>query len=848
MNAVLRTQLGGVARRPARLLLTGLAVLVVSFVVYATVLAQQMTVRTLLNGLSDTPAATDLVVQDGQVTTAMLAGIRTVGGVAEAAGRVEAGGQLGSDYLQLVADPGSGPLAVAKLASGKWPTGPDEIAVTPRTAERMGLHVGTTFPLALRYDAKGKPEAPARLTVVGTVTVPDDNGYAGYAPQAAVTALIGTDELDHIDVRLAPGADRQAVQAKIQAVLAGGTHAASDGKPPHLADGADVRRTEAEQKASGVNDIFTVVGMFVAIAVVAAGLVATSTFRIVFAQRMRQLALLRAVGAGQGSIRWSLAVEGALIGLVTGLSGVLLALAAGSLTPVLLGAFGLKVAGPGFPLAAAAGTVALAVVITVLAVVAPAFAAAKVSPLEALRGASTTGSRQDVGKLRWAVGIVLVLGAVALAGLVGTHLPGRDPKNYDPKPMLLAVIASGTLAFFALVALGPVLVRPVLAAVGWPIRRAGSIGRLAAGGVGGAPRRAAAVSVVVALGVTLVAGVLVAGASARVLADRDAASSAPADYEVTAATEDKPLPGAIARQVAARSELTHVVAYRRLDVKLAGAKDGLDANDLDIAALPELKKLDVVAGSLHDLGPGAVAISGFTADNTGLRVGDTATLTHGQASVRLKVVAELPDTAPLGSGLVVAPADLTALGAPAGAYAGVLADASGGGERGRSDGRKAISDVIAANGGGGVINVLADQRDAVNSELDVLLAVALGLIGLTVLIAVVGVGTTTALSVVERVREAGLLRAIGLSRSGLRTMLTTEAALYGVIGAAIGLALGVPYAWLFVQAIGVNAPLSLPLGQLAAVFVVLVLLTALSGVLPARRAAKVSPVAALGTE
>jgi putative ABC transport system permease protein len=130
----------------------------------------------------------------------------------------------------------------------------------------------------------------------------------------------------------------------------------------------------------------------------------------------------------------------------------------------------------------------------------------------------------------------------------------------------------------------------------------------------------------------------------------------------------------------------------------------------------------------------------------------------------------------------------------------------------------------------------------------VVLLIAIGLISLTVLIAVVGVGTTTALSVVERVRESGLLRAVGLSRPALRAMLTAESGLYGVIGAAIGLALGVPYAWLAVKAIGVNAPLALPVGQLALVFVALVVFTALAGVLPARRAARVSPVVALGTE
>jgi putative ABC transport system permease protein len=281
---------------------------------------------------------------------------------------------------------------------------------------------------------------------------------------------------------------------------------------------------------------------------------------------------------------------------------------------------------------------------------------------------------------------------------------------------------------------------------------------------------------------------------------------------------------------------------------VAGFDGDLDANDLKIGSVPRLSDLDLAAGSLADLGPGQVAISEFTADDTGLRIGDTAKITHGKKTVGLKVVAQFADSAPLGSALVLDSSDLVTLGAPAGEYAGLLADQATTGEQGRAEGRKALADVTGSSAGGYAIDVLADQRDEINSELNVLLGVAIGLMGLTVLIAVVGVGTTTALSVVERVREAGLLRAVGLSRGGLRTMLTTEAALYGVIGALLGLLLGVPYAWLAVAALGVNAPLTLPVWQLVAVFVVLVVLTALAGVLPARRAAKVSPVAALAID
>ncbi|WP_433383240.1 ABC transporter permease [Actinoplanes sp. CA-142083] len=843
MKAVLRTQLRGVGRRPARLLLTGLAVLVASFVVYATVLAQQITERSVLDGLSGTPEAVDLVVRKGTVTTEELAAIAKIPGVAETAGRADAGGQIGNEYLQISADSSAGPLAITKLSSGRLPKGPDEIVVTPRTVERLGLKVGSTAKVSIRYDENGKPLTPTTLKVVGVVSGRDDYGFQAFASLPAVAAMNGSDLLNQIDLRLAAGADADGVRNQIETIVASGTTKVKDGERPQVAAGRDVRLEEARQAANDVDSVFEVIGLFVAIAVVAAGLVAASTFRIVFAQRMRQLALLRAVGAGRGGITWSLAFEGMLTGLATGLTGVLLALGAGHLVRPIASSFGTHIASPGLPVEPALLTVLLAVVVTVVAVIAPAFTAGKVSPLEALRGAGVTGSRRDIGKLRWATGVLLVIGAGLLAAFVATNLPGRDPKNYDPSVNLLAIVGSGGLAYLALIALGPVLVRPVLFVLGAPIRRSGPVGRLAAGGVGGAPRRAAAVSVVVALGVTLIAGTLVGGASIRILAERESNSASPADFELT--TNDTPIGADTVKQLAGRQELAHVAPYRRLSVKVAGNESQLDAVDVSFSAVPRLGKLDVVAGSLGDLGPGKVVISGFMSDITGLSVGDAVSVQQGSKSEKLTVAAKLPDSAPLGAAMVLDPGDLTKLGAPA-TYNGLLADASVTGEQGRTDARKAISDAVG--GRPWAITVLADQRDDIDSQLTILLVIALGLIGLTVLIAVVGVGTTTALSVVERVRESGLLRAVGLSRGALRTMLTTESALYGVIGAGLGLVLGVPYAWLAVQALGVNAPLTLPVGQLALVFAILVLLTAAAGILPARRAAKVSPVVALGAE
>lgn len=836
MSPIVRTQLAGVARRPARLLLTGLAVLVASFVVYATVLAQQITERSVLNGLSGTPEAVDLVARGGTFTPEQLDRIGALPGVAEVAGRSEAGVQVGADYLGVIADPGAGPLSVVTVREGRYPSAPGEIAVSPRTVQRLGLSVGAST----EADAAGRK---VRLRVVGVVTPRDDFGFQGYAPAGSVVALGTEPGFSQIDVRLDPGADAGATRDAMTTLI-GRAPVPEGADRPDVATGADVRLAEARAAAEEVDYLFAVVAMFVAVAVVAAGLIAASTFRIVFAQRTRQLALLRAVGAGRGALARALAAEGALTGLAAGIVGVLGALAAGHLVPVLLRAFGWAVSSPGFPLPAAGLTVGLAVVITMVAVVAPAVSAARVAPLEALRSAAGAGARRGIGVLRWVTGLGIAALAAAVAGYVLTGLPGPDPGDYDPMPMLLAVVVSGGLAFVALIALGPALVRPVLAVAGVPLRRLGPVGRLAVGGVGGSTRRAAAVAVVVALGVTLIAGTLVGGDSVRALTDRELAASAPADFELTASAGEG-LPAGMVQRAAQSRALTRVTAYRRLPAVRVGELEAT-ATDLRMTALPSLGKLYPRAGSIADLGPGKAVLARFVADLEGLGVGDTVVVAAGKRTVKLTVAAVLSDMAPLHSGIVIDPADLTALGAAA-APSGLLADAAVAGEDGRNEGLRALRAAAAGAPGYGV-SVLADERDQISSALTVVLAIAIGLIGLTVLIAVVGVGTTTALSVVERVRESGLLRAVGMSRGGLRAMLTTESALYGVIGACLGLVLGVPYAWLALAAIGLNAPLTLPVWQLAAVFLVLVVLTGLAGVLPARRAARVSPVTALGAE
>ncbi len=197
--SVLRTQLSGVQRRPARLLLTGLALLVASFAIYATVLAQQATERTIIHTAQHTSAAVDLVIgADETASPATLAKIQTVPGVAQAVGRATAGARIGrnlQDYLALVADPGTGPLAETHLLNGRYPRAAGEIALTSRTADRLTLAIGAVAPVQAAGTAK-----PAKLTVVGIVQGPDDSGSTAFAQLATVLKFTEPNEIYRVGV------------------------------------------------------------------------------------------------------------------------------------------------------------------------------------------------------------------------------------------------------------------------------------------------------------------------------------------------------------------------------------------------------------------------------------------------------------------------------------------------------------------------------------------------------------------------------------------------------------------------------------------------------------------------
>jgi putative ABC transport system permease protein len=834
---VLRTQLRGLAARPSRLLLTAVSVAVATAFAFATSLTAGMLERTVIDNLSGTPAATSLVADGTGVrplTGRTITTIERTPGVAEAVGRIQAsppvGGVAGDaegNTWDLIGDPGAGPLSMLDVTAGTYPRRTGEVAVSEGTAERTGLRPGSRLTLV---PLNGGPRV---VTVSSVVTFGEDNAHLLFGLGPAVESLADGAGYFRVDIRAAPGTDVTALGDELRSRL---------GPDVEITTAAETRKREAQEVTASIKPLFALVSVFVLVAVLAAVLVTASTFRIVFAQRMAQLALLRTVGATRRSLVGALVAEGVMTGAVAGLLGVLAALGIAHGAAATLAALDHTVASPGFPLGTALACVAGAVAVTVAAVLAPALAASRVRPLEALRTAAVADMAPRGGRLRIAFGFLLIAGAV-LAALPVLRTDGSD----EPMALLLTVVGSGTAAFGALLALGPFVTPSLTRLLGWPLARVGGVsGKLAIRGAARAPRRVAATTAVVTLGVTLVCGVLVGNASLRGYADAQLAAEFPTDLLVTTPNES-PVPPELVRALHRDDRLAHVAEARHVDGRVIAGDAALESRitGLRTADVPALAEIAMDGGSLRDVGPGRPALSRNGAAVLGVRTGDAVTLTVGRRHVSGHVAAVYDGSAALGS-VVLDPADLRQL-APAGGVNSVLVDVRDPSAQGVDVARAAIVKTI---GLGSTVTVLtpAQERAEIDQVLTVVSGVALGLLGLTVLIAVVGVATTMALTVIERTREFGLLRALGLGRRGLRASIAMESSLFGVVGALLGVGLGVLYGWLALRSLGLSAPLVLPLGSLAGTAALLAALSGFAGLAPSRRAARTSPVAVLASQ
>jgi len=693
-----------------------------------------------------------------------------------------------------------------ELVSGRFPGGPGEAVLDSNAAKVAQLEVGDrlrigTGSTALDVDVVGLVDSPSTYAYASVYLLWED--LQRWQADLYVTSLAWA----------ADGAAGGATDARA-AVRA----AVPDAEVLDVDRYVQDLQTEVN---NGVDVVRIVVLLFGAIALVVAVLVINNTFTILFAQRMRDFALLRCVGATRRQVLRSVRLESLALGVLAALIGVLAGLGAGHGLVALVRAqwpqarLGAAEVTPGW-LAGAAG---LAIVVTLVAAWLPTRRAVQVRPLAALRPDDSTQVRTRTGRVRIASGaVMLAAGGLGLAAAVAGAGVG-------------ALVAGGTAVFLGVLLFGPVLVPALIRATG-PLtdRVLGPAGRLAAGNAVRNPRRTAATTASLLVGVTLTTAVLTGMASSRSAISADMDHQHPVDLAVTGTG---PLEPRILDRLATVDGVADAIPVPGAVARIGGL------DPLPVVADTAPRTGTVLHGRLPTPGPRQVIVP-WDLIGDGIEVGDVVPVTVGDTTRRLRVAGGEG----WGEAALVRRTTLDRLAPDADTQAIWLRAEPDADPEDLAGSVEAVAAPIDA----GVENGLA-KRAYVDQQLDILTGGVVGLLAIAVLIALVGIGNTLGLSVLERGREHALLRALGLTRRQVRRMLATEAVLLSVVATVLGTALGVGFAWTAVRALVQpavdGAALVLPWGQLTLVVTISALAGLVAAVLPSRRASRTTPAAGL---
>ncbi len=833
----------------ARFALTLLAVILAVTFVSGSLLLTDTSDQLLEEQFGTAAAGVDLTVRDAAVFGAAMGvevdrdplapdvvdRVRSVDGVGEVVPVAEGQGLLEVDGEAVVPAGASvlsswapEPVGAFTVRSGRAPEAAGEVVLDVATAAAAGVEVGDTVAVLtdLRTD----------LEVVGLAGFGDADGL----PNATIALVTLADaqrmlELgDGVSELRVTAADSASVQDVLPAVRT------ALGDDFDVATAQDTAAASADAAQEQLGSLGLVLTAMSAAAVLVGGLLIANTFAIVTSQRRRELALLRAAGATSGQVTRAVLGEAMLLGALGGALGTALGVVAADGLRAVTGAFGLALPEGATVVSArtVAISVALGLLVTVVSAVGAARRAARVAPVEALRASvDLTGGSAGSARTGRAGAVLrvlpLVLGLAGVAAVVA-----------GAPAMVLVPAAIATVAGIAL--LGPVLTPPLARLVGAPLLRTGVTGHLARESAARAPRRTTSTAMALALGLALIAFMTVVATSLKVGLIGTYRETVTADLVVESARAE--MLGGLSTDVAHHvGELPEVATTSRLRYGHwldAGQTSALAA--VDPATLPEVAELDMVGGSLDALEGGGVVVAASVAEERGLELGDTVTMTFSYTGdQRLPVVGVLDsvDAQALSTGWFVSldtyaehfTEDLDATVFVRGAD-GVPADEL----------RAAVEGALADHPTAAVRDQAA-AADARGATVDQVLGLVTVLLVLTVVIALLGITNTLALSVAERTREIGLLRAVGGTRRQIGAMVRSEAVLVSAIAGALGLALGVGLGAATVTALGRAAPLSivLPGGRLAVVLVVAVVAGLVAGLAPSRRAARMDVLEAI---
>ena len=728
------------------------------------------------------------------------------GGAPTIGGSVSADSRLAGDFT---------------FRQGHRPTGPDELALDASTARKAGFRLGDKVGVVYQGGRRG-------FTLVGTIGFGKTDSilgatFAGFDLKTAQTILGKEGKVDEVDVKAADGLTAGELRDAI-----------ADALPP-AAEAITGEQVAADGSAS-VRDamgIFTkVLLVFAGVSLLVGSFVIWNTFNVLVAQRRREVALLRAVGATRRQVLAGVLIEAGIIGVVSGavglLAGVGLATGIRSL---------LKLVGVELPTTSAAieprtiiAAFVVGVVVTMVAAVAPAWSATRVSPMEALRDAEPASAA--IGAIRRRIGWVLVLGGAG--GLAASAYVANAPWW----------TALATLTTFA----GLVVVGPVLAAATARLADRGRRGggwRMAARNVSRNARRSAATALALTIGLTVVAAVAVTAASMRTSVSEAVAGGNRSDLILQPGGAGLGISPAAADLMRERDDITDVVELRQASARVEGHDTfvmGADADGLD-----RVLDLGIESGSVTGLGAGTMLLDEKKAAGLGVGVGDTLTVTFPETGAKtFRIVATFSKNVMINVSYVLSKTDFADNVTSQLDSAILLKQVTGAGAAATE---KAVKAALTDYPNITVSNPTELTKDAQKS-VDQLLGIVTALLLLAVVVAILGIVNTLVLSVVERTRELGLLRAVGGTRRQVRAVVRRESVLMSLLGALTGVALGAGAGIALSRALldeGITS-VTVPASTLVVYLVVAAMVGVLAAIGPARRASRVDVLRAITTE
>jgi putative ABC transport system permease protein len=768
-------------------------------------------------------------VPDGLLDT-----VRKVDGVESAEGGLTGYAQLVDKQGNAISTGGAPTLGVnwvdnpvlnaLALREGRPPRASGEIAIDASTARKHDLHVGDRVTVLLQGPSM-------RATIVGIAGFGTADNLGGatlvaFDTRTAQQVLNAPGQFDAIEATAEPGVTPTELKTRIQRVLPDGYQAKTG--------------QEAAQKASddikqALSFFNTALLVFAGIALFVGAFIIFNTFQILVTQRTRELALLRALGAVPAQVRRLVVAEALIVGLFTSIVG----LAAGFLIAfglqALLKAFGIEL--PSTALQLLPRTIVAAFLVgvgtTLISSITPAIHASRVPPIAALRESQPVEYRPSGRRSVMGLAVTAVGAAALLLGLFG------GGSNAAAKVGLGAAAV-----FFGVAVLSPLIVRPVARFLGAPLPRLrGTPGKLGRENAMRNPKRTASTAAALMIGLGLVAFVSVFAQSIKASSSKILEETLKADY-IVSSSQFTGFSQDVADRLRKEPAFSAVSEFRQGAFGLAGHAQPIQG--VDPATLPQVLHVEMKEGSVGALRDGDVLVFEDTADSHGWKVGDTVPAVFARTGKQdLRIVGIYTDNRILGNYIVtlstfdqnfVEHLDIVVLAKTA---PGTTAAAA-----------KAAAERVATAFPNVQLDDQAEFRQRQADQINQLLGLITALLGLAIIIALVGIVNTLALSIYERTREIGLLRAVGMVRRQVKTMIRWESVIIAVFGALLGTAVGVFFGWAMVSALkdqGITV-LSIPGGQL----VIYVILAGLAGVaaaaFPARRAAKLDVLSAIAYE